>query len=144
MGILTYVTLVSSVLLASTPVWNDWYHCVVKLSFVFPWLMFRHVTYLFRMQPAIFALALEPSLWKLHPYYTIAGVLFFLAEGALIGVLLVESKQRRLAQASITRRFALERVVSALTTTLSDCPPDSIDREIVEGLHLIMEAEGAD
>ncbi len=145
MGILTYATLVvSSVLPASTLVWNAWQHCAAKLSLVFLSLIFGHVTYRSRMQPGIFALALEPSLWKLHPYYTIAGILFFLAEGALIGVLLIESKQRRLAQASITRRFALERVVSALSTTLSDCPPESIDREIVEGLHLIMEAEGAD
>ena len=99
MGILTYATLVvSSVLAASTLVWNVWQHCAAKLSLVFLSLIFGHVTCRFRIRHGLFALALEPSVWKLHPYYTIAGILFFLAEGALIGVLLVESKQRRLAQ----------------------------------------------
>jgi PAS domain S-box-containing protein len=145
MGILAYATfVVTFVSSASTLASNVRGHCVARLSWLYTSLVIRHETYRFRLRPDGFALVLEPSLWKLHPYYTIAGIMFFLAEGALIGVLLVESKRRRQAQASITRRFALERVVSELSTTLADCPPESIDREVVEGLHLIMEAEGAD
>ncbi len=90
------------------------------------------------------SIVIEPSLWKLHPYYAFAAIIFLLTEAALIGILLVESKGRRAAQASIARRFALERVVSELSTTLADCPPENIDAEVARGLNLILEAEAAD
>lgn len=104
----------------------------------------NHAPSTIRLHARNLASVLEPSVWKLHPYYAIAAILFVLTEAALIGVLLAERKRRRVAQASIARRFALERVVSALSTTLADCPPESIDRELENGLHLILEAEVAD
>jgi PAS domain S-box-containing protein len=92
--------------------------------------------------------AMVSNIWsfisKLHPYFTDAIILFCLAEAALIGVLLSKNKSRRMAQASIMRQFALERVLSAVSTTLADCPAENIDLELERALNLIMEAEGAD
>lgn len=115
-----------------------------KLSCVHTSLDIERDTHAFRLHAPNIALFLEPSVWKLHPNYTIALILFFLTEATLIGVLLIERKRRKLAQASITRRFELERVVSALSTTLADCPPENIDGELEKGLNLILEAEAAD
>lgn len=135
---------VFSVLSASATVSHVSNYLWAKLSCVEILLDIERYSSTFRSHAANIDLFLEPALWKLHPYLTIAVSLLFLTEAALIGVLLIESKARRLAQASIARRFALERVVSALSTTLADCPPESIDRELEKGLKLILEAEAAD
>lgn len=42
------------------------------------------------------------------------------------------------------RELALERVLSAISTTLADCPAENIDLELERGLNLIREAEAAD
>ena len=72
------------------------------------------------------------------------AILLCLAEAALIGFLLSKGKRSRLAQASILRELALERVLSTISTTLADCPAENIDSELERGLNLIREAEGAD
>ena len=119
-------------------------HLSAKLSWVPVLPEIEREARAFQLQAGNIAVFLEPSVWKLHPYYTILAILFFLTEAALIGVLLAERKRRKLAQASITRRFELERVVSTLSTTLADCPPENIDGELEKGLNLILEAEAAD
>jgi PAS domain S-box-containing protein len=97
-----------------------------------------------QMLAGTFAPMLDPSFWMRHSYYSIALILFLLAEAALVIVLLLERKQRKRAQASIARRFALERVVSEVSTALSDCPADKVIGEIEKGLKMILAAETAD
>jgi PAS domain S-box-containing protein len=96
------------------------------------------------MLTEIFPPILDPAFWILRSYYVAAGILFLLAEVGLLIVLLLERKRRRQAQESIARRFALEHVVSELSTTLSDCPAGKVVGEIEKGLNLILEAEGVD
>src|SRR5580692_9576806 len=96
------------------------------------------------MLAGVFSPILNSSFWARHPYYWVAGILFLLAEAALLIVLLIERKLCKRAQASIARRFALERVVSEISTTLSSCPSERVVEEIGKGLHLILEAEAAD
>jgi PAS domain S-box-containing protein len=89
-------------------------------------------------------LLIEPSVWGRYSHYSGAGIIFLLVEASLIGVLLLERKRRKRAQASLARRFALERVVSEVSTKLSNCPAAEVDSEIEKALNLILQAEAAD
>src|SRR5580704_1153529 len=53
------------------------------------------------MLAGTFAPILDPSFWMRHSYYSVALILFLLAEAALVVVLLLERKQRKRAQASV-------------------------------------------
>jgi PAS domain S-box-containing protein len=92
----------------------------------------------------VFSPSLNSSFWRRDSTYFVGGIIFLLAEAMLIFVFLLERKRRMRAQASIARRFALERVVSELSGTLSDCSAESVAKEIEKGLNLILEAEAAD
>jgi hypothetical protein len=76
------------------------------------------MTYRFRMQPGIFALA--PNLPSGSFIRITRSPEFFLAEGALIGVLLVESSNA--GWRSVITDVLHLTSVSAISTTLSDCP----------------------
>jgi PAS domain S-box-containing protein len=107
-------------------------------------LAIKRETFAFRLHAGGLALLPQSFIWKLHPYLLIAAILVCLAQAALIAALLSRSRRSRLAQASIMRQLALERVLSTISTTLADCPTENIDSELEKGLNLILEAEAAD
>jgi PAS domain S-box-containing protein len=65
-------------------------------------------------------------------------------EAALIILLLVQWKRRKQAQAALERRFAVERVITELSTRLVDCVPQRLEIEIQAGLRKLLDAENVD
>jgi len=84
------------------------------------------------------------SVWNRYNRYMSVGVPVALAEAALIVLLLVQWRRRKHAQAVLERRFAVERVITELSTKLVDCLPDQLEIEIQAGLHQLLEAENVD
>src|SRR3954462_10268073 len=84
------------------------------------------------------------SVWNRYNRYMSVGVPVALAEAALIVLLLVQWRRRKHAQAVLERRFAVERVITELSTKLVDCLPDQLEIGIQAGLHQLLEAENVD
>src|SRR5205814_9057627 len=84
------------------------------------------------------------SVWNRYYQYISAGVLVALAEAGLIILLLVQWSRRKRAQAALERRFAVERVITELSTSLVDCIPQRLDVEIEIGLRKLLDAENVD
>jgi PAS domain S-box-containing protein len=84
------------------------------------------------------------SVWERYYHYISGGVLIAVAEAALIILLLVQWKRRKQAQATLERRFAIERVITELSTKLVDCVPQRLDIEIESGLRKLLDAENVD
>jgi len=80
------------------------------------------------------------SFWSRYYQYISGGVLVALAEAALIILLLVQWSRRKRAQATLERRFAVERVITELSTSLVDCIPQRLKAEIEIGLRKLVDA----
>ena len=79
-----------------------------------------------------------------NQYYISGGVLVALAEAALIVLLLAQWKRRKYVQMALERRFAVELVITQLSSRLMDCPPDRLGIEIETGLRKLLDAENVD
>jgi hypothetical protein len=86
----------------------------------------------------------EQSLWERYRSYIIGAAGLVVLQSLLIGLLLVQRAQRRRAQRSLADRLRFETLLSNLSTTLSSCPTQEIDREIETGLRRIVEDLGTD
>src|SRR5436190_1413860 len=84
------------------------------------------------------------SLWNRYNQYMFVGVPVAVAESALIVLLLVQWRRRKHAQAVLERRFAVEQVITELSTKLVDCAPDQLEMEIEAGLRQLLDAEDVD
>jgi PAS domain S-box-containing protein len=84
------------------------------------------------------------SVWNRYYKYISGGFLVALAEAALIVLLLAQWRRRKRAQATLERRFAVEQVITELSTKLVDCEPERLEIEIETGLRKLLEAENVD
>jgi PAS domain S-box-containing protein len=84
------------------------------------------------------------SFWSRYYQYISGGVLVALAEAGLIILLLVQWRRRKRAQATLERRFAVERVITELSTSLVDCIPQRLEAEVEIGLRKLLDAENVD
>ena len=77
-------------------------------------------------------------------YYISGGVVVALAEAALIVLLLAQWRHRKYAQMALERRFAVELVITQMSSRLMDCPPGRLSIEIETGLRKLLDAENVD
>ena len=78
------------------------------------------------------------------PLSTLAAILPILTLTAIIIFLILDRRERKREQAILSRRFALESVVSELSIRLSNSTPEQVDAEISGGLNRILTTKGAD
>ena len=97
-----------------------------------------------RLPPGSAVLFHEPSLWERYRGYVIGVVSVVLIQGGLIGALLVQRYQRRRVQQRLTERLRFETLLSDLSTRLSNCGADEVDRQNETGLRRLVEDFGAD
>jgi signal transduction histidine kinase len=97
-----------------------------------------------RLPPGSVVLFHDPSLWEHYRGYIIGAVSLLLAQGGLIGVLLVQRVQRRRAQRSLAERLRFETLLADLSAVLSSCPIAKVDRHVEAGLRRIVEDLGVD
>jgi len=87
---------------------------------------------------------LDPSIWGRYGKYLVTGFLALLFQSALIVVLLMERRRGKVAQVWLARSFAIERVLTQLSTALADCPPEKLHVEIETSLRELVDAERID
>ena len=97
-----------------------------------------------RLPPDSVVLFHEPSVWERNRGYVIGAISIVLLQSGLIGALLVQRRQRRGAQRTLTERLRFETLLSDLSARLSACPAEEIDRQIETGLRRIVEELGVD
>src|SRR5882724_3595581 len=90
-------------------------------------------------------LFMEPSAWARYRYYLLGTLLvLMLVESGLVALLLAERRRGNRSRQMLERRFAIERVISECSTTLSECAGEKVDAEIENSLQALLAAEGAD
>jgi two-component system, NarL family, sensor kinase len=76
----------------------------------------------------------EPSLWKEHWGYIVAGSVAILLQSLLIAVLLVNRKRRLCAEVALADRLQFETVLSDLSSHFVDIAPGHVHSEIERAL----------
>jgi PAS domain S-box-containing protein len=76
----------------------------------------------------------QPSFWQQYAWAIIFVLAVCVLEALLIDVLLRERRRRRLAQQSLEERLRFEKLVSELSGTFINLPPDKVESRIVEAL----------
>jgi PAS domain-containing protein len=76
----------------------------------------------------------QPTFWQQYKWTIIGLFALCVLEAALIDVLLRERRRRRLAQQSLEERLRFEQLVSELSGTFINLPPDKIETRIIEAL----------
>jgi len=77
-------------------------------------------------------------------YYVSGGVVVAISEAALIALLLGQWRRRKYVQTALERRFAVELVITQMSSRLMDCPPGRLSVEIDAGLRKLLDAENVD
>jgi two-component system sensor kinase FixL len=76
----------------------------------------------------------QPTFWQQYKWTIIGLLALCVLEAALIDVLLRERRRRRLAQQSLEERLRFEQLVSELSGTFINLPPDKVETQIIEAL----------
>jgi len=74
------------------------------------------------------------SMWEQYKWFMVVVLGFCILEAALIGILLRETRRRRLAQQRLEERLAFEQLVSELSGTFITLPADRVEAQIFEAL----------
>jgi PAS domain S-box-containing protein len=78
---------------------------------------------------------LQPQLlWQQHKWLVIMFVVLCLLEALLIDILLRERRRRRLAQQRLEERMRFQELVSQLSSTFINLPPERVEAQIIEAL----------
>jgi PAS domain S-box-containing protein len=77
-------------------------------------------------------------------YYISAGIIVAVAEAALIVLLFAQWRQHKYARKALEQRFAVELVITRMSSRLIDCPPELLSIEIETGLRELLNAENVD
>jgi PAS domain S-box-containing protein len=86
----------------------------------------------------------RPSLWQTHRKQVIAASVGFAALTSIAGLLLVRSRAQRRAERLLASRLQFERLVSELSASVIDVPPDRIDHEVSRALEKVLGAMDLD
>lgn len=76
----------------------------------------------------------EPTTWERYNVEILSAFGLFTLQAGLILILLLERKQRRIAQRSVDDRLRFEELVSRLSAKFVHVPADQIDDQIVDSL----------
>ena len=86
----------------------------------------------------------EPTIWQRYKVGIFIAVGLLILQAALIFVLLVERKRRRVSQQNLDERLQFEGLVSELSARFIHLPSDQIDDQIVESLREVASFLGFD
>jgi PAS domain S-box-containing protein len=86
----------------------------------------------------------RPSLWESHRNQVIAASVGFAALASIAVLLLVRSRAQRRAERLLASRLQFERLLSELSASVIDVPPDRIDLEVSRALGKVLEAMDLD
>ncbi|HXV80590.1 MAG TPA: PAS domain S-box protein [Candidatus Binatia bacterium] len=76
----------------------------------------------------------QPTFWEQHKWLIILVLALCLFEAALIDRLLRERRRRRLAQQRLEERVRFEQLVSELSNTFINLPPERVEAQIIDAL----------
>jgi two-component system, LuxR family, sensor kinase FixL len=76
----------------------------------------------------------QPTFWQQYKWLIILVLALCIFEAALIDILLRERRCRRLAQQTLEERVRFEQLVSDLSTTFINQPPERMEAQIIEAL----------
>lgn len=76
----------------------------------------------------------QPTLWERHKWLVILILALCLFEAVLIDRLLRERRRRKLAQQRLEERLRFEQLVSELSNTFINLPPERVEAQIIEAL----------
>jgi PAS domain S-box-containing protein len=76
----------------------------------------------------------QSTLWEQYKWLIILVLALCLFEAALIDILLRERRRRRLAQKRLEERLRFEQLVSELSNTFINLPPERVEARIIEAL----------
>ena len=76
----------------------------------------------------------EPTFWQHYKWLIIIVSALCLLEATLIDRLLRERRRRRIAQQKLEERLRFEQLVSELSSTFINLPPDKVEAKIIEAL----------
>lgn len=85
-----------------------------------------------------------PTTWDLYGWYIVGALAVFLAQALLIAGLLVQRSRRISAQRTVEEQIRFERLISALSTSLSEVPSAEADGVIADAIQSAREQFGAD
>ena len=85
-------------------------------------------------QPAAAFSSNQPTFWEHYKWLIIIVLALCLLEAALIDILLRERRRRRLAQQRLEERLRFEQLVSELSSTFINLPPEKVEAQIIEAL----------
>jgi PAS domain S-box-containing protein len=95
-------------------------------------------------QPGTMLPETGPSLWQSHRNQVIAASVGFAALASIAVLLLVRSRAQRRAERVLASRLQFERLVSELSASVIDVPPDRIDHEVSCALEKVLGAMDLD
>jgi two-component system, LuxR family, sensor kinase FixL len=76
----------------------------------------------------------QPTFWQQYKWPIVVILALCVLEAALIYVMLQERRRRRLAQQNLEERVRFEQLVSELSNTFINLPPDKVEAQIIEAL----------
>jgi two-component system, LuxR family, sensor kinase FixL len=86
------------------------------------------------MAPASVVQFQQPTFWQQYKWLIIPVLALCIFEAALIDRLLRERRRRRLAQQTLEERVRFEQLVSELSNTFINLPPERVEARIIEAL----------
>jgi two-component system, LuxR family, sensor kinase FixL len=76
----------------------------------------------------------QPTFWQQYKWPIILVLAACILQAVLIGILLRERRRRRLAQQRLEERVRFEQLVSELSNTFINLPPERVEAQIIEAL----------
>ncbi|HJU62701.1 MAG TPA: PAS domain S-box protein [Candidatus Binatia bacterium] len=76
----------------------------------------------------------QPTFWQQYKWLVILVLALCIFEALLIDILLRERRRRRLAQQRLEERVRFEQLVSELSNTFINLPPERVEAQIIEAL----------
>ena len=86
----------------------------------------------------------EATIWQRYSFHILIAIGLFVLQAGLIFILLLERKQRRVAQAKLDERLRFEELVSRLSAIFVHLPSHHIDDQIVNSLGDVAQFLGFD
>ena len=90
-----------------------------------------------RLPPGSIVRFRTPSPWQVYHKYIIAAILLILFGYGTVSILLVQRRRLRLSESSLERELRFEEMLSGLSASFVNLPPDQVDFEIRRELETI-------
>jgi transcriptional regulator with GAF, ATPase, and Fis domain/ABC-type uncharacterized transport system substrate-binding protein len=90
-----------------------------------------------RLPPGSILQFKTPSLWQLYRRYISAAILLILFGYGTISVLLLQRRRLRQSESALARELRFQEILSALSASFVNLPPDQVDFEIGRELETI-------